>query len=132
MLAKKPAQISRRPPIKVDNQKAQERILARNQHIITADPALPDSLDPNNSTESQWYDWNKQVGVEGEFYLLYFGVHAPSLWKRLALPEDEQFQVDIIDTWEMTISPLEETYSGKCEIKLPSGKEFQALRIQKV
>ena len=60
MLAKKPAQISGRPPIKVDGQKARERILARNQHIMTADTALPSCLDPNNSTDSQWYDWNNR------------------------------------------------------------------------
>ncbi|MEA3227276.1 MAG: type II secretion system protein [Planctomycetota bacterium] len=60
MLAKKPAQIPGQPPVKVDIQKARERILARNQHIMTADSALPGFLDPNNFTDSQWYEWNNR------------------------------------------------------------------------
>jgi len=58
MLAKKPASIPGRPPIKVDGQKREERILARNLHIITNDASLPDFFDPNNFTDSQWYAWN--------------------------------------------------------------------------
>ncbi|MHC4165349.1 MAG: PulJ/GspJ family protein [Planctomycetota bacterium] len=60
MLAAKPAAIAGQPPIKVDGQKRQERILARNQHIMTDDPALPDFLDPNSFTGSQWYEWNNR------------------------------------------------------------------------
>ncbi len=60
MLAKKPAAIVGQPPVKVDGQKARERILARNQHIMTADATLPAFLDPNNFTESQWREWNNR------------------------------------------------------------------------
>lgn len=60
MLAKKPAALVGQPAIKVDGQKAQERILARVQHIMTADAALPAFLDPNNFTDSQWFDWNNR------------------------------------------------------------------------
>jgi prepilin-type N-terminal cleavage/methylation domain-containing protein len=60
MLAKKPAPLAGQPPTKVDVQKAQERILARNQHIMTADETLVDFLDPNNFTNSQWYEWNNR------------------------------------------------------------------------
>jgi prepilin-type N-terminal cleavage/methylation domain-containing protein len=58
MLAKKPSRVPGQPAVKVDGQKARERILARNQHIITADAVLPDFLDPNSFTESQWFEWN--------------------------------------------------------------------------
>ncbi len=60
MLAKKPARIPGQPAAKVDIQKARERILARNQHIMTADPALPRFFDPNSFTDSQWYEWNNR------------------------------------------------------------------------
>ena len=38
--------------------------------------AAPGGLNP---LKDQWYDWRMQIGVEGEYYLLYFGVHAPRL-----------------------------------------------------
>jgi hypothetical protein len=46
--------------LKADVQKPNERILARTQHILTADPALPAFLDPNNFNDPQWYQWNNQ------------------------------------------------------------------------
>jgi len=58
MLANKPAASTGQPPTKVNIQKPEERILARNQHIMTADPALTNFLDPNSFTDSQWYEWN--------------------------------------------------------------------------
>lgn len=60
MLAKKPAAIAGQPPIKADGQEARKRILARSQHIMTADAALPNFFDPNNFTDSQWYEWNNR------------------------------------------------------------------------
>jgi len=37
-----------------------ERILARTQHILTSDPSVPWSLDPNSFTDTDrnWYDWH--------------------------------------------------------------------------
>jgi len=60
MLANKPALNPGEPPTKVSSQKPQERILARNQHIMTADPVLVNFLDPNGFTDSQWYEWNNR------------------------------------------------------------------------
>lgn len=40
------------------------RILARSQHILTADPALPVLFDPNNYTEQQLYRWNNYYEYE--------------------------------------------------------------------
>ncbi|MHC4073453.1 MAG: PulJ/GspJ family protein, partial [Planctomycetota bacterium] len=60
MLAKKPSPIPGQSPVKVDGQKPEKRILARNQHIMTADPALPDFFDPNGFTDSQWFEWNNR------------------------------------------------------------------------
>ena len=39
-------------------QAPEKRILARTQHILTADPNLADSLDPNSSDDQDWYLWN--------------------------------------------------------------------------
>ena len=69
------------------------------------------------------------AGKEGEYYLMYFGNRQPS-FRRLQLPEEGQFTVEIIDTWEMTITPIGGTFSGQCEVKLP-GKPYIALRVKK-
>jgi hypothetical protein len=77
-------------------------------------------------------DWNHQarVGNEPDIYLQYFGVYAPALWN-LSLPEEHVYQVEVIDTWEMTVTPLEGQYSGKCQVKLP-GKPYSAIRIRRM
>ena len=47
----------------------------------------------------------------------------------MTLPADRQYTVEVIDTWEMTITPLEGTFSGSCQIPLP-GKPYLAVRIR--
>jgi hypothetical protein len=75
--------------------------------------------------------WNVTcAGVAGEYYLHYFG-NGQSARRFIDLPKDAEFAIEIIDAWEMTITPLEGTYSGRCEIPLP-GKPYIALRIRKV
>jgi uncharacterized protein (DUF3820 family) len=48
----------------------------------------------------------------------------------LELPEGIAFTVDILDTWEMTVTPTGKIYKGKSIIELP-GRPYLALRIQK-
>jgi len=69
------------------------------------------------------------AGKKDEYYLLYFGIHQPAE-RHLNLPEDNYFKIDIIDTWQMTVNPIEGSFKGKCSIKLP-GKPYIALRIHK-
>lgn len=70
------------------------------------------------------------AGKEGEYYLAYMGFNQPSVLF-LELPEDREFKIDIIDTWEMTIVPAPGTYKGKCQLKLP-GKPYMAFQIYKI
>jgi hypothetical protein len=46
------------------------------------------------------------------------------------LPEDSFYSIEIIDTWNMTITPVEKKFSGYSLIELPS-KPYIALRIVK-
>ena len=41
------------------------------------------------------------------------------------------YEVDVIDTWEMTIEPLPGTFRNAAQIPLP-GKPYLALRIRPV
>ena len=65
-----------------------------------------------------------------EYYLVYFGLYQP-VERPITLPEGGEYRVEIIDTWEMTITPLEGTFSGAFRTALP-GKPYMGLRMQKV
>ena len=84
---------------------------------------------------------------DGDVTFLYFGEHRPVIWS-LGLPqEDGNWEVDVIDTWNMTITPAKRvpapipvvtrhgstTQGGKANaafgIELP-GKPFLAVRVR--
>jgi hypothetical protein len=68
-------------------------------------------------------------GVYPEFGLFYFGLNQPS-FQMIFLPGEGNWQIDIIDTWEMTIHTIGKNFSGKCKIDLPA-KEGIAIRIKR-
>jgi hypothetical protein len=69
------------------------------------------------------------AGKAGEYYLTY--VESQPTSYKLALPAGVRFKADVIDTWDMTITPLGNEVEGSVEIPLP-GKPFQAVRLVKV
>lgn len=89
------------------------------------------------------------AGRRGEYYLRYFGEQRPTEWKfelprgrDESPPENARFHVDVIDTWGMTITPVERTFplhlqgdhlytSDAPPIPLP-GKPYLALRIRRL
>ncbi|WP_207425141.1 DUF5060 domain-containing protein [Pedobacter sp. SYSU D00535] len=92
---------------------------------------------------------NNMAGKAGEYYLVYFGKDKLNKWD-FVLPRRElaagvKFKVDVIDTWNMTITPLNKVFEvvpvpgnrykfmdkNKSAIKLPA-KPYMALRIRKV
>lgn len=70
------------------------------------------------------------IGVEGEYYLQYFGHHRPS-YREISLPEDAEFTAEIIDTWEMSVTMLDHKLRGRSRLELPD-KLYMAVRIQRV
>jgi hypothetical protein len=70
---------------------------------------------------------DQTVEKAGSCYLTYFGVRQP-VWMPVTLPEGKAFRCEVIDTWDMTITPLEGTFEGKCDIPLP-GTPYLALRL---
>lgn len=63
-------------------------------------------------------------------YWIYFGVSQPGFWD-LELPEGQMYRLEIIDTWGMTVEPLEGSFSGRIRVPLP-GRPDLALRIEAV
>ncbi len=69
------------------------------------------------------------AGKDGEYYLFYFGVDRPAS-ETFHLPTGHAYRIDVIDTWNMTITPLQGRYEGTFEIELP-GKPYIAVRMRK-
>ena len=117
-----------------------ERIAFLKKIVETAPGGGIGQIDP-------WQDM-RTAGKKGEYYLVYFGKETPTDWPielpaaGLKVPLD--FHVDLIDTWNMEIKPLDgvfhcvpkpDKYRYACQniptIKLP-GKPYFALRFTRV
>jgi hypothetical protein len=46
----------------------------------------------------------------------------------IELPKNATFKVEVIDTWDMTVTPLQKKFSGRSLIELPQ-KPYIAIRI---
>jgi hypothetical protein len=75
--------------------------------------------------------WNKEMQLikDKEYYLIYYG-NSQQKSARLNLPKDVKFDLELIDTWNMTIKKIDGVYSGTVEIKLP-GTLWMAVRAIK-
>ncbi|NOK78996.1 MAG: DUF5060 domain-containing protein [Chloroflexi bacterium AL-N5] len=68
------------------------------------------------------------VGSNTIPYLLYMSIYQPAAI-RLKLPKERSFAVDLLDTWEMTITNLAEDVGDIVTLELPS-KPYMALRFR--
>jgi hypothetical protein len=87
------------------------------------------------------------AGEAGAYYLIYFGKNQPTTWHfdlyKEGLAGGMEFAAEIIDTWDMTIAPVEQTFKvivdskyrahavGNPTIALP-GKLWMALRLRRI
>lgn len=69
------------------------------------------------------------IGKPGEMYLTYYGVRQPGRTYFL-LPEGDEYLVDLIDTWNMTIETLPETVTHQSMLDLPR-IPYLALRLRR-
>ncbi|MCS7120137.1 MAG: DUF5605 domain-containing protein [Nitrososphaerota archaeon] len=68
---------------------------------------------------------------DNRYFLIYFGINRPRFRILDFLPEGSQYNVDIIDTWNMTIEQLGERFVKGSKVDLP-GKSYMALRIRRI
>ena len=114
--------------------------LAFLRKILEEGPA--EGLNPIDKT------WNvNTAGRPGEYYLIYFGADTPTNWPfqlyKAGVTEGMEFKADILDTWNMTITPVAGEFLTKKKdnyffadaqsraITLP-GKPYIALRLRRV
>jgi len=85
---------------------------------------------PNDDLYPFHNEWNKQTYLfqSDAYYLHYYG-NSQQASAVLQLPADKEFEVEIIDAWEMTIHKLEGLFSGDFEVPLPQ-KPYMAVRVK--
>ncbi len=114
--------------------------LAFLRRILEESPSL--GIDPID----KWQDANTG-GVPGLYYLSYFGQATPTEWSlklfKNAVAEGQRYQAEIIDTWDMTVTPVEGEFVTKKfdnyhyvdaagrTVKLP-GKPGMAVRVRRI
>ena len=75
-------------------------------------------------------NWFATAHQPHEFYLTYFGVNQPSQ-AVAAVPPGERYKGEVIDTWEMTSTPLDAPVERGSVVTLPV-KPYQALILRRV
>jgi hypothetical protein len=76
--------------------------------------------------------WNKETYLykKDEYYLYYYGINQQK-YAKIHLPKDIKFTIEVIDAWNMTITPVEGVFSGETDIPLP-GKNYVAVRARAI
>lgn len=77
--------------------------------------------------------WDASIGklADDSFWLLYFGASCPAYRHMDMLPEGKRYRADIIDAWNMMITPNKEFVDKNSTIELPS-KKYVAIRLQEI
>jgi len=78
----------------------------------------------------EWWMPYSAVAYKDEYYLNYYNLDQPRS-QIVNLPQKSKYKVEIINAWDMTITPVKGEFSGKSLIQLPQ-KPFTALRINKI
>jgi hypothetical protein len=94
----------------------------------------------------KWQNSN-MAGQLGEYYLLYFGKQTPTAWPfelyKDRIKDGMRFKVDVLDTWNMTVTPVEGEFvtkkkgnyhfvDEKSRAVLLPGRPYMAVRIRRV
>ena len=65
-----------------------------------------------------WSRVSRRAGRQSDARFIYFGEHQPARWTTGLPKDDGDYQVDLIDTWEMTIDPAK-SRRGACAASDP-------------
>lgn len=99
--------------------------------IVEEGPAK--RLSPLTSDHIKTRHWDATIGRNDDdnYYLIYFSDGCPAYRHLDMLPDGKKYKADIIDTWNMTITPVDEIMTNKSTIKLLS-KPYIAVRLTAV
>lgn len=109
---------------------------------------VKNGLDPYLAGKPRWEFTRVSGAQDGDVRYLYFGEHQPAQWA-VGLPQvDGDYEIDLIDIWEMTVTPLQKAPlppspalrggggivhntepEAAFSVRLP-GKPYQAVRVR--
>ncbi len=95
------------------------------RNILEAGP--PQGLEPVEGIVA--YREYPAAGKGDDYFLIYFGIKQPAE-STFNLPAGSHYTGEVIDTWEMSTTPLGDNLSGQFTVALP-GKPHIAVRFQK-
>lgn len=100
------------------------------KHVMEDVPegAAPLKLTPENH-EANWDVPCLCKEEDHSYYLYYFGFFKPA-FRTYELPEGCSYEIELIDTWNMTVTKLDGVYSGNVRIDMPE-KQYMAIRMKK-
>jgi hypothetical protein len=75
-------------------------------------------------------DWDVRWGGAEDYRIAYFGFGRPR-YRDITTPPGRRWLVDVIDTWNMTITRQPGLFTGTFRIDLPA-REFMAVRLMAV
>ncbi len=81
------------------------------------------------------FQWDDKVAIpedpayEGDYYFFYFSIWRPP-FRQVWVDDETEFDVDVIDTYEMTITPVGR-FKGRFDVPLP-GKQYMGIRLKRV
>lgn len=84
-----------------------------------------------NSLDHNWMWLRFSAGRSDKALLFYFGEHQPARWPLNQAKENTTYTAEVIDTWNMTVTPIDGNFIKGSEIPLP-GKPYMALRVWEV
>lgn len=83
---------------------------------------------PGQRWEPVKSDWDLPcAGIRDEYYMYYFGFNRPK-FRIFQLRPGVRYKVDIIDTWNMTITEVAGSFEGTFRVDLP-GRPYMAVRL---
>ncbi|MFF3505508.1 DUF5605 domain-containing protein [Streptomyces sp. NPDC003247] len=74
--------------------------------------------------------WDVACGGDEDHRIIYLGLGC-STFRWIQLPQDSQWNVDVIDTWNMTVQTQPGVAEGRVRVSLP-GREYMAVRLRRV
>jgi hypothetical protein len=79
-----------------------------------------------------YWMWTRMAaGRTNKHFVYYFAEHQPNTWPLWDVDEGKSYRAEVIDCWEMTISPVEGMFRKGDQVPMPA-RPYHALRITEV
>lgn len=91
----------------------------------------PASARPIKREDNPFEMWDSTGLCDGQRWFLYYYGFEQILYRNYQLPQGHRYRIELIDTWNMTITPLEGIYEKKIRIRL-GGQPYMAVRMTEV